>query len=681
MNVKPVDNFLLLDNALSFNNIKPEQFLPAVEHMIEAGDVLLENTSPTLPEVCSWDKLIEPYLYYLMRFDKILSLASHLESVLDCKVWRQEYQKALPLVSEFFTRWSHNTNLYQLFVNFKNTEYFHELPDEKKLYVENFIRDADLDGVNLPTKQKQKLQDLNTKLSKISHEFSVNILEATDAWHFDFDDDAYLEGLPANIQANIIGKAGDSKHRISLKSDIVNAVLTYSKVRELREKVYKAWVTRASSIGPHSKDFDNSNNITEILKLRHEIAKILNFPNYAHLSLANKNANSPEQVVNFLEDLGHKAKGMAEAEKVKLLEFASSKLGLDALEPWDIGFVCEAMKQEIFGYSSEQISQYFKLDNVLDGMLRFSEDLYQVRIVKSQVASKYHDDVEVYNIIDCSSQLVGVVYFDLFSRKGKKGGAWVSSYQTRAEFCGSKYHPIVFLVCNFISPSDNEPVLLEHSDVVTLFHEFGHALHCLLTNVKTFGVSGLQGVEWDLVEWPSQWMESWSWSKGILEKLSSHYLYGNNMPYEMVDCLNSMRLFQAGMQITRQVQFALTDMLIHASEKALNLKKAEAIYAEMLAQYSVWPQYPDSRFLHSFAHIFAGGYSAGYYSYLWAEAMSADSFVSLRQEFNDDYCAIGATFRDHVLEVGGMLQLDVAFNKMFGRNMDSDVLLKYLGLS
>lgn len=679
MSIEQVDNPMLCVGMPNFSSISPDMFVSALDSMIMAGESLLANISGDLPSSPCWEESIEPLLHFNMQLNRIIAIASHLESVMGDKNWRKVYMNSLKKITEFSTNWTHSKEIYDLFKSFRENEAFYKLIPERKYLINDYIRDVELEGVNLTKRKQQQLHKINSKLSETSQVFQNNVLDATDSW----DQSAKridLKGVPQNVLENLEFDEESETFKVSLKSDVVQAVLGHARLGSLRADVYKAWTSRASEIGPFAKKFDNSKVIEKILHERHEKAKLLGFKTYAHLSLADKDANSPEEVIMFLEHIGDKAKKFALAEKDQLLSFARDELKMKTVNHWDIAYVSERMKEKLFGYSEEEISKYFPVEHVVDLLLKFASDLFGVKFQSTTALDKYHPDVKAFYALDSLGNTIGNLYLDLFARKGKKGGAWVSSFQDRADFVSESHMPGVFLVCNF-SPADDYGLgLLTHNDVVTLFHEFGHALHCLLTEVKTYGVSGFSGVAWDLVEWPSQWMETWCWSKRILEDISCNVNTKDSMPLKMVDNLNQARNFQSGMHATRQIQFALLDMLIHSSEAPMSLKDAQAVHAKLASRFSVWPLYEEQRFLHAFSHIFAGGYAAGYYSYLWAEAMAADSFWSMGDQEKLDFKEVGHKFKSNVLSQGAMLRVDSAFKRMFGRPIDPDLLLVHLGL-
>lgn len=682
MAVQQMNNPLLDCGLPNFETIKPKHFMPVINAMITAGDALLENVVTDVSDVSDWEKLVEPYIYYCMRFERILSLGSHLNAVLDEPKWRQEYQKSLQPVADFFSRWSHSEDLYKLFSNVKNNKNFRFLLPEQQVFIEHYVRDLELEGVHLKAADKAKLQGINQQLANLANNFSNNVLDATDAWKHDCKEINALKGMPGTFIEKLTNESPDDVYaRVTLKSDVVQAILMHAMDRDLRKRVYEAWSVRASDYDNNAEKYDNSEYVTNILKCRHQAANLLGFNNYAELSLATKDAESVQTVINFLEKLGDMAKKSAEQEKLAIERYASDHLGIKELEPWDIAFVSEQMRQKLHNLSQEEVQQYLPIDHVLDSLLNFAERLYEISFTENNSAALYRDDVILYNVTDATGELIGYIYLDLYSQAGKRGGAWVSDYQAKAKFASEENLPVVFLVCNFTQTNDIDPALLTHSDFVTLLHEFGHAMHCLLTKVSVHGVSGFSGVAWDLVEWPSQWMENWCWSSSILEEFSQHHKEKRVLPDELIESIKATRLFNSGLAITRQVQFALTDILIHSAEKPMTAKKAMALQKSVAARYSVLPQYPKQRFLHSFSHIFAGGYAAGYYSYLWAEAMAADSFISMRELYKDDYELIGKEFVDNVLSVGALLKVDFAFNKLFKRQMNPDVLIKHLGLS
>ena len=671
MKLHELESEILTAGLPKFKAITPAQFMPAIESMIKAGEALLANVSSEVPEKFTWEVLLEPYVHFIMRFDRILTLGAHLESVSGEQEWRSEYAKSIEPVSAFFSKWGHSFELYSLFAKVAQHDAFHLLNPDQQLYVKHYVRDAELAGVHLKPAQKAKLKAINAELAKASNQFSNNVLDATDAWHYDCKTSDYLDGLPGKIIEIITGNSPrEVIARVTLKADVVQAVLMHSDKRDLREMVYKAWVARASDVGPHAGQFDNTEMISTILKLRQQKAKLLGFESYSELSLVPKDAGSVEVVINFLEHLGDKAKVFALKEKEALIEFAKQELSLEKVEPWDAAYVAEKMRCKLYKLDQEEVQKYLPIDYVLDAFFDFIESMYGIYLREDKANDTYHPDVLLYNIFNESGVKLGSIYLDLYARTGKRGGAWVNDYQSRAKFNSEQNLPVVFLVCNFTPSFDDEPAYLTHSDLVTLFHEFGHGMHCILTKVNTYGVSGIDGVAWDLVEWPSQWMENWCWSRGILENISYSHRRNSRMPAVMINALKAARNFNSGLHVLRQVQYALTDIMLHSSPKVTTAKKAAAVHAEVLSRYAVWPEFKDQRFLHAFSHIFDGGYASGYYSYLWAEAMAADSFLSMRATHANDYNAIGCEFIDGVLSVGGQLKVDIAFAKLFNRPMD-----------
>ena len=674
-------NPLLAMGFPSFSEIDPEHFMPAVNAMIAAGDGLLQNIVTEVPDDANWEYIIDPYLSFLMRFERVLSLSAHIDSVFDNKEWRLEYQKSLEPVADFFVRWSHSCDLYHLFNNYRNHPSFTDQMPERQIYIKNYLRDAELEGVNAKQSVKKKLQKNSQMLARASNSFSNNVLDAEEAWYIDGHHVNFLDGMPDPIIEKLIQDVPDDVFaRVPLKGEIVQLVLSSANDRELREQVYRAWVSRASDVGPHAGRFDNTKNITELLKLRLEKAQLLGFNSYAEYTLADMNAKSVDGVIKFLEGLGEKAKHYAEQEKERILRFAEEEMNMTDVKPWDLAYITEKMRQKIYELNEEEVREYFVLEAVINKIIMFTESLYDVKFVRNECVDTYLDDILVFDIYNSKHEVAGSIYMDLYSRPGKRGGAWVNDYQSRSRFTSMATKPIVFLVCNFAKGVEDYQTLLSHSEFVTIMHELGHAMHCIMTKVETYGVSGFSGVPWDLIEWPSQWMENWAWTTELMRDFCNYEDYIKKIPKQMIHSIQASKSFNAGLAVTRQVTFALTDILIHAAEEPLTAEQASAVYSSVLERFSVWPEFPEQRFLHAFSHIFAGGYSSAYYSYLWAEALAADSFISLRELHKDNYTTIGKNFCENVLEVGGMLHVDMAFGNMLKRRVEPDMLLKHLGL-
>ena len=545
------------------------------------------------------------------------------------------------------------------------------------------MRDFHLSGIDLPAEQQARYKEISQQLSKLASQFEQNLMDATNAWHKVLSNPDDLAGLPESALAQArqtAQAAGQDGWMISLQFPSYLAVMTYADNRALREEHYQAFATRASEQGPDAGKWDNSDIMEQILSLRHEKAVLLGFANYAEYSLATKMAESTGDVNDFLNKLADKSHAQAQRDLDELQAFAKAEHGLDDLQPWDISYYSEKMRQHFYQLSQEEVKSYFPVNKVLPGLFAIVEKLYGLQISQIQDFDSWHPDVSFYQIIDKDGQPRGRFYLDLYARAKKRGGAWMDDCVGRKRYATGMQYPVAYLVCNFTPPTGDQPALLTHDEVETLFHEFGHGLHHMLTQVDYRGVSGINGVEWDAVELPSQFMENWCWDKQALDLISGHYQTGESLPESLYAKMLAAKNFQAGMMMVRQLEFSLFDFKIHECYQPAQGGRIYAILQEIRDRVAVVKVPAFNRFAHSFSHIFAGGYAAGYYSYKWAEVLSADAF-SLFEERGVFDRATGEAFLHSVLEQGGSQDAMTLFKHFRGREPNIDALLRHNGIA
>ncbi|MEG1030945.1 MAG: M3 family metallopeptidase [Acinetobacter sp.] len=659
-----------------FDQITLDQLKYNIETAIQNGQQFL-NTLTQVPET------IQQQLEALEKIDTLENnmseawgVLSHLNAVMNNAETRELYQALLPSLSEYYTQLGQHVALYQSYQHVHDASIFDTLPPAQQSAIKLALRDFKLSGVALEGEAKKRYAEISARLSQLSSDFSNHVLDATQAY-FKPLNEAQLEGLPAS-SIELLKQYGQQREldqavaTLDIPSYI--AIMTYAKDRTVREALYHAYTTRASELGGHP-EFDNTPVMEEILALRQEMAHLLGFQNYAELSLASKMAPSVQSVQDFLVDLAEHARLPAEKDIAELTAIAQQD-GIEALQPWDTGYYSEKLKVQKFNLSQEDLKPYFPAPKVIQGLFAVVQRLYGVKIIERE-APVWHPDAHYYELED-QGIVVGGFYFDLYARSGKRGGAWMSGFRSRMQTENGLQKPICYMVCNFTPPVGNQPALLTHDEVNTLFHEFGHGLHHMLTEVDNIAVAGTHGVAWDAVELPSQFMEFWTWDKDSLDLLSAHIDTQNALPTDLLQALLNARFFQSGMQTLRQIEFALFDLNIHQASPALNATEIQNTLNEIRQKFAVVPTVASNRFQHSFSHIFAGGYAAGYYSYKWAEVLASDAFDRFEQEgiFNTE---TGAEFRKAVLAVGGKETALDAFVKFRGREPKIDALLRHQG--
>ena len=663
----------------AFSKIKPEHIKPAVEAVIQTCRETIEAVSKI--ENPTWENFYLPQAAAGDQFSRAWSPVGHLNAVKNSPELREAYQACLPLLSEYSTWAGQHKGLYEGYLKLKNSPAFESYSLAQKKAIENSLRDFELSGISLPEDKQKRYGEISARLSELSSDFSNNILDATMGWDIVITDESQLKGLPesaleaAKLSAESKGKKG---YRFTLEFPSYYPVLTYCENRELREMMYKEYATRASDQGSNAGKWDNSANIDEKLKLRRELAQLLGFATYADYSLATKMAENPQQVVEFLEDLANRAKKQAKEELCALKAFANHACS-EQLEPWDIAYYSEKQKQALYAINDEELRPYFPEDRVLSGLFELMKRIFGLRIEEKFGIDTWHKDVRFFQIYDEQGEERGAFYLDLYARENKRGGAWMDDCINQKRFAdGSLQKPVAYLTCNFNKPIGNKPALFTHDEVTTLFHEFGHGIHHMLTQIEVGDVAGINGVPWDAVELPSQFLENWCWEEEALAFISGHYETGEPLPKEKLTQLLKAKNFQAAMFVVRQLEFGLFDFRLHLAEprEGLVLDTLKAVKAEVaIVKTPEWVRTP-----HSFSHIFAGGYAAGYYSYLWAEVLSADAFSKFEEDgiFNRE---TGQSFLDNILTRGGSEEPMVLFERFRGRKPTLDALLRHKGIA
>ncbi|MGI2171068.1 oligopeptidase A [Shewanella sp. MF05960] len=678
-----MSNPLLNSAALpEFSKIKPEHIQPAVEQAIakcrETIDVLLAKNSQY-----TWDNLIAPLEEVDDELSKAWSPVSHMNSVVSSDALRDAHDACLPLLSDYGTYVGQHQGLYEAYKSIHQSADFAELTQAQKKVIEQSLLDFELSGIGLDDGQKARYGEIVKRLSELTSNFSNQLLDATEAWTKLIIDEADLAGLPesAVAAAKAMAEAKELKGWLfTLDFPSYLPVMTYSENRELREECYRAFVTRASDQGPNAGEFDNTNNMNEIVALRHELANLLGFASYADKSLATKMAESPEQVLGFLNELGQRSKGQAATELAELRAFAKEHYDVSEMASWDLSFYAEKLQQHKYEVSQEILRPYFPEDKVLSGLFFTVNKLFGLTINEQKGIDTWHKDVRFFDIFDADNVHRGSFYLDLYARSGKRGGAWMDDCRGRRITSTGLQKPVAYLTCNFNGPVDGKPALFTHDEVTTLFHEFGHGIHHMLTKVDVGGVSGINGVPWDAVELPSQFMENWCWQEEALAEISGHYETGEPLPKALLDKMLAAKNFQSGMMMVRQLEFSLFDFRMHHEFDPAKGVDIQGILDEVRSQIAVLTPPSFNRFQHGFAHIFAGGYAAGYYSYKWAEVLSADAFSRFEDEgiFNPE---TGKSFLNNILEMGGSEEPMELFKRFMGREPNTDALLRHSGIA
>ncbi len=670
----------------AFSKIKPEHIKPAVEQSIADCKKVIEEvlSNPSNQNNFTWQNLVSPLDEVDNILSKLFSPVSHLNSVLSTDELRDAYESCLPLLSEYGTFVGQHQGLFQAYQNLKDSNEFATLTIAQQKVITNALRDFKLSGIALKDEDKKRYGEIVTRLSELSSTFSNNVLDATHAFSVNITDKNELAGLPESALAAAQALATSKEQQgYTFTLDIPSylPVMMYCDNQALREQLYRAFVTRASDQGPNAGEFDNSSIMNELLSLRHELANLLDFDNYAEHSIATKMASTTDEVMAFLENLAVKSKHQGEQDFKELKDFAKSEHSQTSLQAWDLAYYSEKLKQSRYAISDEQLRPYFPENRVVDGLFEVVHRLFGLTIKQREGVDVWHKDVKFYDAFAKSGELRGSFYLDLYAREKKRGGAWMDDCVGRRVMeNGDIQHPVAYLTCNFNGPIGNTPALFTHDEVVTLFHEFGHGIHHILTQIDASSVAGINGVPWDAVELPSQFLENWCWQSEALSFISGHYETGEPLPQALLDKMLAAKNFQSAMQMLRQLEFSIFDFTMHASYSSdAKNDHIQQVLNKVREQYAVVKAPDFNRFQHGFSHIFGGGYAAGYYSYKWAEVLSADAFSLFEQQgvFNKD---TGQSFLTNILEKGGSEEPSELFKNFRGRAPEIDALLHHCGI-
>ena len=661
-----------------FTEILPEHVTPAVEQLLAESRTLVASVLAST-SASGWEDFVQPLEDANERLSRAWGQVSHLNAVMNSAALRETYNANLPKVTQYYAELSQNQALYQKFKVLRNGAEFATLSAARQRVIENELRNFRLGGAELAETVKIRFLLIQEELSTLCARYSDNLLDATNAYSWLVEVEADLGGIPADerqVAAQQAEAAGKRGWLFTLHAPSYIPLMQYADNRQLRERMYVAYSTRASELGQEA--LNNTPLMAQILKLRSEEARLLGFANFAELSLATKMANTPQQVKDFLLELARRARPHADRDLAELRDFAQAHLGLAELQAWDISYASEHLRQQRYAFSEQEVKQYFPEDSVLLGMFNLVEKLYGLNI-RQAAAPVWHEAVQFFNIQDASGQLIGQFYLDLYARNSKRGGAWMDDAITRRRTATGIQSPVAYLNCNFAAPLSGRPAFFTHDEVITLFHEFGHGLHHLLTRIEDLGVSGIHGVEWDAVELPSQFMENFCWEWQVLQSMTRHADTGQSLPRTLFDKMLAAKNFQSGLQTLRQIEFSIFDMRLHCDFDPLGTQTIQQLLEQVRSEVAVLIPPAFNRFPNSFSHIFAGGYAAGYYSYKWAEVLSADAY-SLFEEGGILNLSVGLRFRDEILSVGGSRDAMQSFIAFRGREPSSDALLRHSGL-
>ncbi|MGA8260772.1 MAG: oligopeptidase A [Arenicellales bacterium] len=677
------DNPLLdLGGLPHFASIRPDHVAPALDHLLalnrrRIAELESQAGRPT------WSGFVQVLEDLDERLERMWSPVAHLNAVRDSSELRAAYEQALPKLSDYYTDLSHSERLFEKFNDIRDGAEFDRLDRAQRRIVTNALRDYRLAGVALPGEKKARFKAIQQELATLTNRFDHNVLDATESWSLEVGNRNSLAGLPESaleLARQAAEEQGGSGWRFTLHIPSYLPFMMYCRDRELRRRMYDAYATRASEQGPDAGRFDNSEVVERILALREESAALLGFDNYVPVSLATKMAKSAAQVEGFLLDLAGRVRDAGKRELAELEDFARDECGLETLEAWDIAFASERLRQSRYAFSDEDVRPYFPLDRVVGGLFEVMHRLYGIEARRLDEVETWHPDVSFYELVDGQGEVRGRFFLDPYVRKGKRGGAWMDECISRKRAGGAVQVPVAYLTCNFSPPVGERPALLTHEEVLTLFHEFGHGLHHMLSRVDYVSVSGINGVAWDAVELPSQFMENWCWEPEALNLFSGHYRTGEPLPTDLLEKMRAARNFQSAMQMLRQIEFSLFDLRLHRDYRGQGIGYVQEVLDQVRREVAVVIPPAYNRFQHSFSHIFAGGYAAGYYSYKWAEVLSADAFSRFEEEgiFNP---ATGRSFLQNILEVGGVEDAAVMFRNFRGRDPKVDALLRHNGLA
>jgi oligopeptidase A len=669
-----------------FDTFAPAYVTPAIDVLLtKAREVVQTLAAPAA--TINWENFVEPLENATEKLGRAWGVVSHLNAVMDTPELRATYNENQPKVTEFWTELGQNLALFDKYKALKASASYADLSATRKKIIDNAIRDFRLGGAELPAEKKERFAEIQEQQAALSTKFSENVLDATNDYELLITDAAQLVGLPDDVQQaaqTSAEKAGKSGYRFTLHFPSYFPILQYADNRALRETIYRANATKASELGA-KPEWDNTQNIIEILKLRDEEAKLLGYQNFAEVSLVPKMATAPQQVIQFLDDLAVRARPFAENDLAELKAFAKTELGIDKLEAWDFTYAAEKLREQRYAFSEQEVKLYFPEPKVVDGLFRLVQNMFGVAI-KADAGPVWHDDVKFYRI-EKNGQLIGQFYLDLYARSGKRGGAWMDDARGRKSIGVDIQTPVAYLTCNFTEPAVidgvRKPAYFTHDEVITLFHEFGHGLHHMLTAVDELGVSGISGVEWDAVELPSQFMENFCWEWEVLQHMTAHAESGAALPRALYDKMIAAKNFQSGLQMLRQVEFSLFDMHLHFDYDPNGTKSVADVLAEVRHRVAVVIPPPFNRFQNSFSHVFSGGYAAGYYSYKWAEVLSADAYGAFEEAQGDPnrLAETGLAFQREILAVGGSRSAMESFTAFRGREPSIDALLRHNGMT
>ncbi|WOJ98240.1 oligopeptidase A [Congregibacter brevis] len=674
-------NPLLTDSPLpQFKSISAEHIEPAIDELLALHREQVETLLRTVKNP-TWNTLVEPLDLLDNRLSRAWSPVSHLNGVMNSDELREAHSACLAKLSDFNTEMGQNEGLFQAYKMV--AESGETLSNDQKKLLSNVLRDFHLSGVDLPEEKKQRYKEIQQSLSALSSDFSNKVLDASNAWTKELGSASDLAGLPqsaVDLAQQTASDRGIEGFLLTLDFPSYQPVMTYAEDAALREEMYRAFATRASDEGPHAGQFDNSHNMDEILALRHEAAQLLGFNNYAERSIATKMARSTDEVMTFLNDLAQRSKAQADAEFAQLQSYAATQHGHADLKPWDVAYYSEKLRQHQHNISEEEVKPYFPVGRVISGMFEVVGKLFAVSFHAVSDVETYHPDVSFYEIRNPDGSVRGQFYFDLYARQHKRGGAWMADCQSRMKTESTEQIPVAYMTCNFTPPVGEADVLLTHREVETLFHEFGHGLHHMLTRVNYPGIAGISGVAWDAVELPSQFMENYCWERDALNLFAAHFETGEMIPDELYERMIAAKNFQSGMMMVRQLEFAIFDFRMHLEYDPTASAAIYQILDEVREQVAVVPAPEWNRFPHAFSHVFGGGYAAGYYSYKWAEVLSSDAFSRFEEEgvFNQD---TGRSFLESILERGGSDDAMNLFVNFRGREPQVDALLRHTGIA
>lgn len=669
------------DMLPNFSNVKPAEIASSINAILMANrsrlaGILSQNQTFT------WDNLMQPLEEMSDNIAKYWSTISHMRSVVETDELRKSFNEALPLLTEYHTEMAQNERLYKATLLLNNSREFTTLSPAQKKIIENDIRDFKLAGIHLSADKKARLAELEQELSRLTTKFSENILDATHAWTLHVTDAKKMAGLPEQALQLAIDNAKQRNlegYVFALDYPSYSTAQKYLADREIRKILYEAYSTRASDKGPNAGKFDNSAVMNAILNIRHEIAHLIGFRNFAEYSLATKMAKTPEDVLHFLYDLLKRSKPIAQQEYKEVAALAKQLDGIEQLEIWDLAYYSEKLRETQFNFTQEDLRPYFPVDKVLQGLFTIVNKLYGIQIERQTNIDVWHPQAEFYVIYDDKNEIRAGFYIDLYAREHKRDGAWMDECRSRHVTGNALQYPVAYLTCNFMPPLENQTALLTHDDVLTVFHEFGHCLHHMLTKVDYPSVSGINGVPWDAVEFPSQFMENFCWEKASLDMIAQHYQTGAPLPDDLYEKMLAAKHFQTGLQMVRQIEFSLFDFQLHLEYTPGKFNQVQNILDRVRAEAAVIRAPEFNRFQHSFSHIFAGGYAAGYYSYKWADVLSSDAYAEFEEKGIFDH-ATGQSFMENILEIGGVRDPMASFVAFRGREPRIDALLRQNGI-